>query len=170
MRKIVLCIVLWCGFGAMWASNTIEIPLQMSVVHFMPTDGPTGSTPDPTDPNQFHATLTGNRLTIFTQKDAVSYAVVRSGESETKGEDYFYSLSYDSVSCPITHAGLYRLFIGHWNTDFVGTLIVTRLIIADFNGKIYDPSSFGFSAPQGMYIIYLQTNMGTTYTKIYHVP
>jgi len=165
MRKIGLFIVLF-GWLYLSAANSIDIPLKMSVVRFMPLDKPTGSTPDPTDPNQFHATLTGNTLTIKTQNNEVSYVVIRSNFSEKKGEDYFYSLSFDSVSCPITRPGLYRICIGYWNTDFVGVLNVKSVILSDFNGKILDASTPVTDLPRGFYFVCLETNIGVTTQKI----
>ena len=163
-------IALWCGFSVLYASNSIEIPLRMSVVKFKPSDSPTGSTPDPTDPNQFRATLTGNTLTVYTQKDAVSYVVIRSDFSEQQDRDYFYGLSYDSVSCPITQAGNYMLYIGYWNTDFVGVLSVKNVTVSDLNGKVYSQSKADSSLPPGFYIIRLDTHIGSTTTKIYKLP
>ena len=148
------------------AGNTIDIPLRMSVVQFMPSDNPTGSTPDPTDPNQFRVSLSGNTLTIHTQKDEVSYVVIRSDFSEKKDEDYFYSLSFDSVSCPITESGKYEILIGHWNADFKGSIHVKSIILCDFNGNKYDTSLLSAPLPPGIYIMRLETNFGYTYTKI----
>ena len=122
---------------SLFAGNTIEIPLEMSTVKFMPTDNPTGSTPDPTDPNQFRVTLTGNMLTVFTQKDQISYVVIRSDFSEKYKEDYFYGLSLDSISCPITQPGKYGIHIGHWDTDFLGVLIIKSIYLCDLIGKNY---------------------------------
>ena len=97
MRKTSLIIGMLMLSVSLIAGNTIDIPLRMSVVQFMPSDNPTGSTPDPTDPNQFRVSLSGNTLTIYTQKDEVSYVVIRSDFSEKKDEDYFYSLSFVRV-------------------------------------------------------------------------
>lgn len=166
MRKTGL-IILFCSlFATLHATNTIDIPLHMSVVQFLPADKPTGSTPDPTDPNQFRASLTGNTLLIETQKDAVSYVVVRTSFSERKDEDYFYSISYDSISCPISEPGTYVIHIGYWNTDFVGDIIVTKIILCDFNGRIYDYAMLEKQQlPPGQYILRVVTNIGTTTTK-----
>ena len=166
MRKIGLYICICCLLAPLQAANTIEIPLEMSVVKFMQQDNPTGSTPDPTDPNQFRVTLTGNMLTVHTQKDFASFVVVRSDFCEKSKEDYFYHLSFDSVSCPITRPGRYAIHIGYWNTDFTAWFDVKSVIISDFNGKIYDAATPYSYLPPGMYIIYLKTNIGTTSIKI----
>ena len=150
------------------AGGRLDIPLTMHVVKLMPMDGPTGSTPDPTDPNQFCASLTGNTLWIETQKETVSYVVIQSNFSEAADEDYFYALSTDSVSCPITRTGDYIIRIGHWNTDFVGVLSVQSICWYDFFGRNY-----GFALPEnkpaGYYFLRLQTNVGNMTTKYYFV-
>lgn len=166
MRKTGLIILLCWLVVIVHAANKIDIPLTMSVIQFAPTDNPTGSTPDPTDPNQFRASLTGNTLLIETQKDAVSYVVIRTSFSEIKNEDYFYSISYDSISCPISEPGTYVIHIGYWNTDFVGSIIVTKIILCDFNGRIYDYAMMEKQQlPPGRYILRVVTNIGTTTTK-----
>lgn len=166
MRKTGLIIILLIWSVSLFAGNTIEIPLEMSTVKFMPTDNPTGSTPDPTDPNQFRVTLTGNMLTVFTQKDQISYVVIRSDFSEKYKEDYFYGLSLDSISCPITQPGKYGIHIGHWDTDFLGVLIIKSIYLCDFNGKNFDYLISNSMLPQGMYILRVETNYGYTATKI----
>lgn len=166
MRRTGLVILLCCLFATLHATNTIDIPLHMSVVQFLPADKPTGSTPDPTDPNQFRASLVGNTLLIETQADQVSYVVIQESESERNNEDYFYGLSFGSIQCPITHAGLYSIHIGYWNTDFTGTLRVLRLSLFDFNGRLQSTrlDKTGKYEP-GWYILRVETNAGTTTTK-----
>lgn len=152
----------------MATNDSISIPLKMSVFAYAPMDGPVGSTPDPTDPNQFRATLTGSTLYIETQKEAVSYVVVQEVESENKNEDYFFELSFGSVSVPITHAGKYTIHIGYWKTDFTGYLLVRRFVVTDFSGRIVRTSLEGPDAlPAGFYIIRLETSFGTTSTKVF---
>ena len=96
-RPIYILLLLLCTL-AVRANDTIAIPLKMSVFRNMPMDGPTGSTPDPTDPNQFRASLSGNTLFIQTQKDAVSYVVIQEEQTNRNNEDYFYGLSYGEIS------------------------------------------------------------------------
>ena len=170
MRKTGLLIGLLWLVVPLWSTNTIDIPLERSVIQFVPTDNPTGSTPDPTDPNQFRATLTGNILTISTQPGQVSFVVIRSDYSEQHHEDYFYALSFDSVSCPITRGGTYEIHIGCWNYDFFGKIVIQSVIISDFNGKIFDPKTFDYNPHPGFYIIRLNTSSGTTATKILRQP
>ena len=165
MRKS-LCLILFLGwFVALHAANTIDIPLKMSVSSLVPAGSP-GSTPDPTDPNQFRVTLSGNMLTITTMHDAASYIVIRTDFCEPLNEDYFYSLSFDSVTCPITQSGTYAIHIGCWNTDFAGFIIVKSIYLYDFAGKQYPISMLSDQLPPGTYFIRVVTDKGTTTTKI----
>lgn len=168
MRKLLLIGFLSFFCLSLLADGRLDIPLTMYVVKLMPLDGPTGSTPDPTDPNQFRASLSGNTLLIETQKGTVSYVVIQSDYTEAKDEDYFYALSNDSVSCSINRPGEYIIRIGHWNTDFVGILDVKAIYWCDFNGR-----SYGYSLPdniaEGYYFLNLQTNVGNMTTKYYFV-
>ena len=165
MRK-TLCIILFLGwFVSIQATNTIDIPLRMSVINFAPTSSP-GSTPDPTDPNQFRATLTGNILTVTTMHDAASYIVIRTDFCEPLNEDYFYSLSFDSVTCPVTRPGTYGIHIGCWNIDFAGFIVVKSIYLYDFAGKQYPISMLSDQLPPGAYFIRVVTDRGATTTKI----
>ena len=172
-RLIYIIFLFVCALSAR-ADNTISIPLTMSVFKNIPMDGPTGSTPDPTDPNQFKASLTGNTLLIQTQKDAVSYVVIREEQSDRNNEDYFYGLSYGEISCPITHAGLYTIRIGYWKTDFTGSLRVKRIIIADLNGHLintyYHRDVDITQLPPGYYFLRVETTAGATTYKFYKRP
>lgn len=172
MRKIILFIgLLWCFIPVFSVNDTITIPLTMTTFQYVTQDGPTGSTPDPTDPNQFHASLVGNTLLIKTQAEQVSYVVIQERTSNQQGVDYFYDLSYGSVSCPITHAGLYTIRIGYWNTDFTGYLLVKEVSICDFNGHILTHEMpFSGTLPAGLYILRVETTLGTTTTKFYQQP
>ena len=169
-RLIYIIFLFVCALSAR-ADNTISIPLTMSVFKNIPMDGPTGSTPDPTDPNQFKASLTGNTLLIQTQNDAVSYVVIREEQSDRNNEDYFYGLSYGEISCPITHAGLYTIRIGYWKTDFIGYIQVLRIIIADLNGHLintyYHRDVDITQLPPGYYLLRVETTAGATTYKFY---
>ena len=152
-------------------NDTIAIPLTMKVFQLAPQDSPTGSTPDPTDPNQFRASLVGNTLLIETQAGQVSYVVIQESESNSKKEDYFFELSYGSVSCPITHAGLYSIYIGYWNTDFIAHLRVERVNLYDLNGHLLtERMPYNTPLPAGMYILRVETTIGTTTIKFYQQP
>ena len=164
MRRIILIIVGIIGFSVSILGNTIEIPLTRHEFTGMPMDGPTGSTPDPTDPNQFRASLTGRTLHIETQKDAVSYVIISETESEKAGEDYFFGLSYGSIECPITRPGLYIIRIGYWKTDFVGQIRVIAEYLYDFSGHLVQKNT------PGNYILRLDTSLGVTCSKICVVP
>ena len=167
MRKCLIFIGILFAVR-MAASNTIYIPITMSGVTSIVENGPTGSTPDPTDPNQFRVSLTGNMLLVQTPENPVSYVVIQESESEWKNEDYFYAVSFGSVSCPITHVGLYAVRIGCWNIDYVGYLRVTKVTLLDLNGHYWGASLDNMNElPAGFYIIRLETNIGTTTTKFY---
>ena len=171
MRKLLLSILFLSLIVPAWANDTIPIPLTMSVFPYLPMDKPDGSTPDPTDPNQFRASLTGNILLIQTQQDAVSYVVVQETASEQAGQDYFYDLSYGSLSCPITRTGNYIIRIGYWKTDFIGRLWVKKITLVDLNGHLWGTSLEHLnSLPAGFYVLRLETNIGTTTTKFFQRP
>ena len=163
MRNCLSFIVLFLFCVALSARNTINIPLRWHVVRLLPQDKPTGSTPDPTDPNQFRVTLTGNTLTVKTQENATSYVVIRSDFSEKMDEDYFYSLSFDSVSCPLS-PGSYKIYIGCWNYDFMAELNVYSIQRYDFDGRLYD-MNLASPLPPGKYILCVQTSEGISTVK-----
>lgn len=163
MRYRLSFIVLFAFSVAFAAQNTINIPLWFKVVQLQPQDNPTGSTPDPTDPNQFRVSLSGNILTVKTQENAVSYVVIRSDFSDKQGEDYFYSLSFDSVSC-VLRPGKYTIYIGCWNYDFYAELTVRSIRQFDFNGRLYDVP-LDAPLPPGNYILRVETSEGVTTIK-----
>ena len=164
MRKYLLIIGLLMAVRVA-AGNTVNIPIWMTnVASYVEAI----STPDPTDPNQFRVSLTGNTLLVQTPKDAVSYVVIQETASERNNEDYFYSVSFGSVSCPITRAGLYTIRIGCWNVDYVGSLRVTKVGLYDLNGHYWGATLDQIDElPAGYYIIRVETNMGKTTTKFY---
>lgn len=167
MRKCLLFIGILFALRIA-ADNSIFVPITMSGVSSIVENGPTGSTPDPTDPNQFRASLTGNMLLVQTPENTVSFVVIQESASEWKNEDYFYSVSLGSVSCPITRAGLYAIRIGCWNMDYVGFLRVTKITLCDFNGHYWGATLDKINEmPTGYYIIRLETTSGTTTTKFY---
>jgi len=168
MRKL-LSILLVCAACVCHATNeTISIPLRMSVFSYMPMDGPTGSTPDPTDPNQFRVTLTGNTLHVETQEGQLSYVVIKETSSESQNEDYFYAISFGDVSCPITRTGSYTIQIGCWKTDFKGYLYVYQISMYDLNGHYLGTRLDQMSElPAGNYILRIATNHGKTTNKFY---
>ena len=168
LKRLIFILFLCLVSFALWAGDTIPIPLKMSVFAYMPMDGPTGSTPDPTDPNQFRATLTGNTLSIHTQPEAVSFVVIQRTSGWQQSEEYFSALSYDSLSCPITQTGLYTIRIGCWKTDFIGRLEVRNILLADLNGHYIRNSVPQWSElPQGVYILRVETTLGTTSSKFF---
>ncbi len=169
-RRIVFILIVLSAVQVWAAGNTISIPLSQQMFYRMPQDDPTGSTPDPTDPNQFRATLTGNILHIDTQQDAVSYVVVREQSSDRQGEDYFYSISFGEVECVITHPGLYTIEIGYWKTDFVGQIAVRGINYYAFDGSLIGVAPYQPVEDLGAYILRVTTSLGITTTKIYQKP
>ena len=175
LREITCIFLLLFGVHVMASNNTISIPLRMmeytmSIPH-APLDNPDGSTPDPTDPNHFRASLTGNTLLIETQTGQLSYVVINEQESEAKGEDYFVGYSYGSVACSLYHAGSYTIRIGSWQTDFVGSITVKNLYVWDMSGKLINTRTNDLNTlPPGVYIICLNTPRGNTSTKISILP
>lgn len=166
MRKFLIIIGILLAVR-MAAGNTVSIPITMSGVESFAGVGPT-STPDPTDPNQFRATLTENMLVVHTPEGAVSFVVIQESESEKKNEDYFYSISFGSVSCPITRAGLYAIRIGCWDMNYIGYLRVTKLSLYDISGRYWGATlDKTDQLPAGYYIVVLETTSGTTSTKFY---
>ena len=162
-RKILIIAGLIC-LCTITQANTIQIPLTLREFFGMPTDKPTGSTPDPTDPNQFRASLTGTTLHIETQKDAVSYVVIQEKECEAAGEDFFYGISFGSIDCTINRPGRYTILIGCWKTDFIGQIQVFSATLYDINGHIISPDT------PGIQLFVLRTSLGFTCAKYYLLP
>ena len=151
--------------------DSIPIPLKMSAFKYAPMDNPTGSTPDPTDPNQFTASIIGGKFVITTQSDAFSYVVIRETQSETNNEDYFYSISTGKIECPITRTGTYAIEIGYWKNTFSGRVSIRDIAVFDFNGKRLQSSIPDLKQLQpGTYFIAYQTSLGNSSTKIHLMP
>ncbi len=169
MRRIIGYILSLLLFSvSLTANDTIRVPLKMSTFAYLPQDGPTGSTPDPTDPNQFRVSLVGNVLLVETQKDAVSYVVIQESQSEIINEDYFYGISFGTISCPISHAGQYDIRIGYWKTNFMGTLLVRKFSLFDYDGRFWGNTLERTNTlPIGLYFIRIETPQGSTTAKIY---
>ena len=102
----------------------------------------------------------------FFMHDAASYIVIRTDFCEPLNEDYFYSLSFDSVTCPVTRPGTYGIHIGCWNIDFAGFIVVKSIYLYDFAGKQYPISMLSDQLPPGAYFIRVVTDRGATTTKI----
>ncbi len=172
MRKVFpLIVFLLVTAFSFAATDTISIPLYMYEGAYAPMDGPTGSTPDPTDPNQFRASLVGNTLLISTQQNAVSFVVIKEESGTWESEDFFYNLSYGHLSCPLTRPGQYTIRIGYWKTDFVGFIRVFRIAIYDMNGRLVATENTPLeNLPQGCYFLRVETSLGTTSTKFYKRP
>ena len=173
-RHILYIVLLICALHApsvAMGEDSITIPLRMSAFKYAPMDSPIGSTPDPTDPNQFTASIVGGKFVITTQSDAFSYVVIRETQSEANNEDYFYSISTGQVECPITHTGTYAIEIGYWKTSFLGHITIWDIGVFDINGKRIQSSVPDFKQLQpGVYFIAYQTSLGNSSTKIHLLP
>lgn len=151
--------------------DSIPIPLKMSAFKYAPMDSPIGSTPDPTDPNQFTASIVGGKFVITTQSNAFSYVVIQEKLSELQNEDYFYSVSTGKIECPITRTGTYTIEIGYWKTSFLGHITIWDIGVFDINGKRIQSSVPDFNQLQpGVYFIAYQTSLGNSSTKIHLLP
>lgn len=167
MRRKLLVILITALTGITASANTLEVPLRMSRIMYLPADNPTGSTPDPTDPTQFRVTLTGNTLTVTTQSDQVSYVVVGSNFCEKNDENYFFSLSYDSISCPLTRPGEYTISIGNHDTDFMGKIRVKAIRLYTLSGiPIQQKETDLAGLAPGWYVLRVETDLGTTTVKL----
>ena len=173
-RHILYIALLICALHApsmVMGEDSIPIPLRMSAFKYAPMDSPIGSTPDPTDPNQFTASIVGGKFVITTQSDAFSYVVIQEKLSELQNEDYFYSVSTGKIECPITRTGTYTIEIGYWKNTFVGHVVIRDIAVFDFNGKRIQSSVPDFKQLQpGVYFIAYQTSLGNSSTKIHLLP
>ena len=170
MRRVLLIILWIAGIGSLYAANSIDIPLMVSRVEYSYADGPKGSTPDPPDPNQIRATLTGNTLRIEKEADMNSYVVIRESQKEIMNEAY-YNLSSGTIVYPITRPGQYVIRISSPGKDYIGCLQVHEIYVCDSNGQRLDhfpDSSSGM--PNGFSFIRLETSLGTTTSKFYRIP
>ena len=173
-RHILYIVLLICALHApsmVMGEDSIPIPLKMSAFKYAPMDSPIGSTPDPTDPNQFTASIVGGKFVITTQSDAFSYVVIQEKLSELQNEDYFYSVSTGKIECPITRTGTYTIEIGYWKNTFVGHVVIRDIAVFDFNGKRIQSSIPDLKQLQpGVYFIAYQTSLGNSSTKIHLLP
>ena len=170
MRRVLLIILWIAGIGSLYADNSIDIPLMVSRVEYSYADGPKGSTPDPPDPNQIRATLTGNTLRIEKEADMNSYVVIRECQKEIMNEAY-YNLSSGTIVYPITGPGQYVIRKSKKKKDYIGCLQVHEIYVCDSNGQRLDhfpDSSSGM--PNGFSFIRLETSLGTTTSKFYRIP
>lgn len=170
MRRVLLIILWIAGIGSLYAANSIDIPLMESRVEYSYADGPKGSTPDPPDPNQIRATLTGNTLRIEKDADMNSYVVIRESQKEIMNEAY-YNLSSGTIVYPITRPGQYVIRISSRGKDYIGCLQVHEIYVCNNNGQRLDhfpDSSSGM--PNGFSFIRLETSLGTTTSKFYRIP
>ena len=170
MRRVLLIILWIASIGSLYAANSIDIPLMVSRVEYSYEDGPKGSTPDPSDPNQIRATLIGNTLRIEKEADMNSYVVIRECQKERISESS-YSLSNGAIDYPVTGPGQYVIWISSPKKDYIGCLQVHEIYVCDSNGQRlngFTDSSRGVS--YGFSFVRLVTSLGTTTSKFYRFP
>lgn len=170
MRRLLLIIFWIAGIGSLCYANSIDIPLMESMVEFSYGDGPKGSTPDPSDPNQIRATLIGNTLRIEKEADMNSYVVIRECQEERISESS-YDLKSGTIIYPITRPGLYVIRISSPGKDYTGCLQVNAIYVCNSNGQRLDhfPDPSG-GVPYGLSFVILETSLGTTTSKFYRFP
>ena len=170
MRRVLLIILWIAGIGSLYAADSIDIPLMVSRVEYSYGDGPKGSTPDPSDPNQIRATLIGNTLRIEKDAGTDSYVVIQECQKERMTETY-YDLKSGTIIYPITRPGQYVIRISSRGKDYIGCLQVHEIYVCNNNGQRLDhfpDSSSGI--PNGFSFIRLETSLGTTTSKFYRFP
>ncbi|MBQ7439442.1 MAG: hypothetical protein IJV28_05675 [Paludibacteraceae bacterium] len=109
-------------------AEEMEIPLMevvgMEVIEGEnPLDNPDKEGSTPTRPGNFRATINGNSLTVLKQEEAIPFAqavVVNASTGSVVVNEQFTN----SLSRPITNAGVYVLRIATANGELVGQFIV----------------------------------------------
>ncbi len=170
MRRLLLIIFWIAGIGSLCYANSIDIPLMESRVELGYEDGPKGSTPDPSDPNQIRATLIGNTLRIEKDAGTDSYVVIQECQKERMTETY-YDLKSGTIIYPITRPGQYVIRISSPGKDYTGCLQVNEIYVCNSNGQRLDyfpDSSDG--VPYGFSFVLLETSLGITTSKFYRFP
>lgn len=191
IRKVHIVFLVLCMAMAVRAQVVQEIPLYPYAegLYFAPAqtqDDPGRSTPDPTDPTQFRATLTDNTLTVENQTDHAVMVLVT---------DLFSNQRVVNLECRqqqsviLQHQGQYSLILVNDWVCLAGRFsiyenlpaddrwfIYTAGIVRDI--RVYDLSGHQIpvtrqynsldlsSLPSGMYIIHIETSAGLKSVKI----
>ena len=127
-KFITLTLITLFAMPVFLCAEEMEIPLMevvgMEVIEGdNPLDGPDRSGTDPTRPRDFRATINGNSLTVLKQEEAIPSAqavVVNASTGSVVVNEQFTN----SLSRPITNAGVYVLRIATAGGDLVGQFIV----------------------------------------------
>lgn len=127
-KFITLTLIAFFTMPVFLCAEVIEIPLmEIAQIGFVegdsPLDGPEQSPDVPTRPTDFRATINGNSLTILKQEEAIPSAqavVVNAATGSVVVNEQFTN----SLSRPITNAGVYVLRIATANGELVGQFIV----------------------------------------------
>lgn len=168
MRKI-LFIILWiAGIGSLYSANSIEIPLIEIGLY---ADSPKGSTPDPSDPNQIRAALTGNTLRIEKNADGDTYEIVIQERLKEGMNEAYYNLTTGAIVHPITRVGQYIICISSLKGEYIGCLQVNAIYVCGSNGQRLDcfPDAAG-GVLNGFSVVTLETSLGTTTSKFFRLP
>ncbi len=128
VKIITLVLSILFAMPVFLCAEEMEIPLMevvgMEVIEGdNPLDGPDQSPSVPTRPRDFRATINGNSLTILKQEEAIPSAqavVVNASTGSVVVNEQFTN----SLSRPITNAGMYVLRIETAGGDLVGQFIV----------------------------------------------
>lgn len=128
-RKIfILALSALIAMPCVLRAEEIEITL-MEVIQMNPLPGddplddPEQSVPEPPRPTSFRATINGNSLTVLKQEEAIPFAqavVVNASTGSVVVNEQFTN----SLSRPITNAGVYVLRIATANGELTGQFIV----------------------------------------------
>jgi len=168
----------------MSAETTQEIPLfpYTDGLYFMPSSNP--HTPDPDDPNQFRATLTGNTLSVYQEstlhtevqvvnlytQTVVVHEYMRDSLSVVLRESGHYSvilggrvplIGHFTIFHPLTNADLFYVYSAHYvrSVDVVDS---SGRMLIHCRRQVIDLSEL----PRGLYIIRVQTDASVESYKI----
>ena len=127
-KFITLTLIVLFAMPVFLCAEEMEIPLMevvgMEVIEGEnPLDNPDKEGDTPTRPGNFRATINGNSLTILKQEESIPSAqavVVNAATGSVVVNEQFTN----SLSRPITNAGVYVLRIATANGELVGQFIV----------------------------------------------
>ena len=128
VKIITLVLSILFAMPAVLLAEETEIQLtEVIVMGVLPGDNPLDDCEpvgeNPTRPGNFRATINGNSLTVLKQEEAIPFAqavVVNASTGSVVVNEQFTN----SLSRPITNAGVYVLRIATAGGDLVGQFIV----------------------------------------------
>ena len=127
-KFITFILIAFFAMPAVLLAEETEIQLtEVIVMGVLPGDNPLDDCEpvgeNPTRPGNFRATINGNSLTILKQEEAIPFAqavVVNASTGSVVVNEQFTN----SLSRPITNAGVYVLRIATAGGDLVGQFVV----------------------------------------------